>query len=123
MNNHYGKVEQFMLSLYEINTLLAKEDDKKPDIHTIVLPNDHDYLKIFEKANANELPPYCPSNYTILLTDMFKCPFGPLYFLSHPEFEELKCWLDKNVSKGFICTPSSHAAAPMFFVKKGDGLL
>jgi hypothetical protein len=32
VNNHYGKVEQFALSLYEINTALAKEDDKKPDI-------------------------------------------------------------------------------------------
>jgi hypothetical protein len=37
-NNHYGKVGQFTLSLYEINTTLAKEDDKKPDIYTIVLP-------------------------------------------------------------------------------------
>jgi hypothetical protein len=56
VNNCYSKVEQFTLSLYEINTVLAKEVDKKPDIHTIVLPKYHDYLKIFEKANANKLP-------------------------------------------------------------------
>jgi hypothetical protein len=61
-NNYYGKVEQFALSLYEINTALAKEDDKKPDIHTIVLPKYHDYLKIFEKANADKLPLHHPSD-------------------------------------------------------------
>jgi hypothetical protein len=91
MNNHYGKVEHFALSLYEINTVLAKEDDKKPNICTIVLPEYYNYLKIFEKANANKLPPHYPSDYTILLIDRFKLPFGPVYSLSHPELEELKC--------------------------------
>jgi hypothetical protein len=118
VNNHYGKVEQFALSLYEINTALAKEDNKKPDIHTIVLPEYHNYLKIFEKANANKLPPHCPSDHTIPLTDRFKPPFGPLYSLSHPELEELKCWLDENLSKVFIHTSSSPAATPILFVKK-----
>jgi hypothetical protein len=122
-NNRYGKVEQFALSLYEINTALAKEDDKKPDIRTIVLPEYHDYLKIFEKANANKLPLHHPSDHTILLTDRFKPPFGPLYSLSHPELEELKCWLDENLSKGFIRTSSSPTAAPSLFVKKGDSSL
>jgi hypothetical protein len=56
-NNLYGKVEQFALSLYRINTALAKDDDKKPDIYTIVPPKYHHYLKIFEKANANKFPP------------------------------------------------------------------
>jgi hypothetical protein len=123
VNNRYGKVEQFTLSLYEINTALAKEDDKKPDIHTIVPPEYHDYLKIFEKANADKLPPHRPSDHTIPLTDGVKPPFGPLYSLSHPELEELKHWLDKNLSKGFIRTSSSPAAAPILFVKKGDGSL
>jgi hypothetical protein len=116
-------VEQFTLSLYDINTALAKEDDKKPDIRTIVLPEYHDYLKIFRKANANKLPPHHPSDHTILLTDGLKPPFGPLYSLSYPKLEELKCWLDENLSKGFIRTLSSPTAAPILFVKKGDGSL
>jgi hypothetical protein len=116
-------VEQFALSLYEINTALAKEDDKKPDICTIVLPEYHDYLKISEKANANKLPLHHPSDHTILLPDGFKPPFGPLYSLSHPKLEELKYWLDKNLSKGFIHTSSSPTATPILFVKKGDGSL
>jgi hypothetical protein len=123
VNNHYGKVEQFTLSLYEINTRLAKDDVKEPDIHTIVLPKYHDYLKIFEKANAEKLPLHCPSDHIILLTDRFKHPFGPLYSLSHPELEELQCWLDKNLPKGFIHTSSSPTTTPILFIKKGDGLL
>jgi hypothetical protein len=111
------------MSLYEINTVLAKEDDKRPDINTIVLPQYHDYLKIFEKANTDKLPPHRPSDHTILLTDGFKPPFGPLYSLSCPELEELKCWLDENLSEGFICTSSSPDVTLILFIKKGDSLL
>jgi hypothetical protein len=89
-NTRYGKVEQFALSLYKINIALAKDDDRKPDIHAIVVPRYHDYLKIFEKPNANKLPPHHPSDHTIPLMDGFKLPFGPLYSLSYPELEELK---------------------------------
>jgi hypothetical protein len=116
-------VEQFTLSLYKINMVLAKEDNKKPNIHTIVLPEYHNNLKTFKKANANKLPLHCPSDYTILLMDRFKPPFGPLYSLYHPELEELKCWLDENLSKGFIHTSSPPATTPILFVKKGDGSL
>jgi hypothetical protein len=122
-NNQYGKVEQFTLSLYEINTALAKEDDKKPDIGTIILPEYNHYLKIFEKANADKLPLHHASDYTILLMDEFKHLFGHLYLLSHPKLEELKCWLDENLSKGFIRTLLSHATTPILLLKKGDGLL
>jgi hypothetical protein len=122
-NNRYGKVEEFALSLYEINIALAKEDDKKTDIRTIVPPKYHDYLKIFEKANTDKVPLHRPSNHTIPLTDRFKPLFGPLYWLSRPELEELKCWLDENLSKGFIHTSSSPTATPILFIKNGYGLL
>jgi hypothetical protein len=123
VNNRYGKVEQFTLSLYEINTALAKEDDMKPNIHTIVLPEYYDYLKIFEKANTEKLPLHCLSDHGIPVMDRFKPPFGPLYSLSHPKLKELKCWLDENLSTGFIPTSSSPTATPILFVTKGDSSL
>jgi hypothetical protein len=123
VNNHYGKVEQFALSLYQINTALAKKDDRKPNIHTSILPEYHDYLKILEKANADKLPLHCISDYTMLLIDGFKPLFGLLYSLSYPELEELKCWLDENMSKGFICTSSSPTTTLIWFVNKGDSSL
>jgi hypothetical protein len=123
VNNRYSKVEQFALSLYKINTTLAKEDNKKPDIPTIVPPKYYDYLKIFEKANADKLPLHCPSDQTIPLMDGFKPPFSPLHSSSYPELQELIYWLDENLSKGFICTSSSPTTAPILFVKKGDSSL
>jgi hypothetical protein len=102
---------------------LGKDDDQKPDIHTMVLPEYHHYLKIFEKANTNKLHIYSLSNHTILLMDSSKPPFGPLYLLSHPDLQEHKYWLDETLSKGFIHTSSSPTTTPILSVKKGDSSL
>jgi hypothetical protein len=55
--------------------------------------------------------------------DGFQPPFGQLYSLSRPELEELKRWLGENLSKVFIRTLSSPAAAQTLFIKKGHGSL
>jgi hypothetical protein len=102
------------LTLYEINTALAKEDDEKPNIRTIIPAKYYDYLKIFEKANADKLPLHHPSDHTIPLMDRFQPLFGPRYSLSHPELEELKYWSDENLSKGFIHISSSPTTPPLF---------
>jgi hypothetical protein len=122
-NKHYGNVEQFALSLNEINTALQEPKDDQPNIETIVPREYHKYLKIFEKVNADKLPPHRPCDHRIPLEDGFQPPFGPLYSLSRPELEELKRWLEENLSKGFIRASSSPAATPILFVKKGDGSL
>jgi hypothetical protein len=57
------------------------------------------------------------------LEEGFEPPFGLLYSLSPPGLEELKRWLEENLSKGFIHTSSSPAAALILFVNKGDGSL
>jgi hypothetical protein len=122
-NGRYGKVEQFALSLNEINTALQEPKDDNSNIKAIVHPEYHHYLKVFEKVNADKLPPHRPCNHKIPLEDAFQPPFGPLYSLSHPELEELKRWLEENLSKGFIRASSSPAAAPILFVKTEDGSL
>jgi hypothetical protein len=122
-NKHYGNVEQFALSLNEINTALQKPKHDKPNIESIVPHEYHKYLKIFEEVNANKLPPYCLCDHKIPLEDSFQPPFGPLYSLSRPELKELKTWLKENLSKGFIHTSSSPAAMPILFIKKGAGSL
>jgi hypothetical protein len=122
-NKHYGNVEQFALSLNEINTALQEPKDDKPNIEAIVPREYHKYLKIFEKVNANKLPPHRPCDYKIPLEEGFQPPFGPLYSLSRPELEELKRWLEENLSKGFIGASSLPATTPILFVKKGDGSL
>jgi cell shape-determining protein MreC len=37
-NNRYGKVKEFALSLYEINTTLAELKDTKAELNTILPP-------------------------------------------------------------------------------------
>jgi hypothetical protein len=122
-NKHYGNVEQFALSLNEINTALQEPKDDKPNIEAIVPCEYHKYLKIFEKVNANKLPPHRPCDHKIPLEQGFQPPFGLLYSLSCPELEELKRWLEENLSKGFIQASSLPAAALILFIKKGDSSL
>jgi hypothetical protein len=122
-NKRYGNVEQFALSLNEINTALQEPRDNKPNIESIIPREYHKYLKIFEKVNADKLPPHCLCDHKIPLADGFQPPFGPLYSLSRPELEELKRWLEENLSKGFIHASSLPAAMPILFIKKGDGSL
>jgi hypothetical protein len=122
-NKHYGNIEQFALSLNEINTTLQEPKDDKRNIDAIIPHEYHKYLKIFKTVNADKLPPHCPCDHKIPLEEGFQTPFGPLYSLSCPELEELKRWLEENLSKGFIRASSSPAARPILFVKKGHGSL
>jgi hypothetical protein len=122
-NKCYGNVEQFALSLNEFNTTLQETTNDKLDIKAIVPYEYHKYLRIFENVNANKLPLHCPYDHKIPLEDGFQPPFRPLYSLCCPELQELKRWLEENLSKGFIHTSSSPAITLILFIKKGDGSL
>jgi hypothetical protein len=89
-NKDYGNIEQFTLSLNQINTTLQELKDDKPNTEAIIPCEYHKHLKIFDKVNANKLPPHHPCNHKIPLEDGFQPPFGPLHSLSYPELEELK---------------------------------
>jgi hypothetical protein len=81
---------------------LQEPKDNNPNIKAIVPPEYHQYLKIFEKVNADKLPPHHPYDHKTPLEDGFQPPFGPLYSLSGLELEELKRWPEENLSNGFI---------------------
>jgi hypothetical protein len=66
---------------------------------------------------------YLPRDYTILLVEGYKPLFGPLYSLPQQDLEDLKYWLDENLSKGFIQTSTSTTTTIIWLVKKGDSLL
>lgn len=46
-----------------------------------------------------------------------------MYFLNRTELEALKTWLENNLSKGFIHSPSPPTGAPILFVKNSGGIL
>jgi hypothetical protein len=89
-SNRYGKVEQFTLSLLEINTALIANKENKPDIGTIITPEYCQYLKIFEKVNTDKSPLHHPGDHKLPLVEGFNPPSSPLCSLLCPELEELK---------------------------------
>jgi hypothetical protein len=66
---------------------------------------------------------YLPQDFTIALAEVFKHLCGPLYSLSHPEWEELKCWVDKKLTKGFSQTSARATTAAILSIKTGDSSL
>ena len=48
---------------------------------------------------------------------------GRMYSMSATELQEIRIWIEENLSKGFIRASSSSYASPILFVKKKDGLL
>ena len=50
-------------------------------------------------------------------------PWGPIYNLSPMDLEVLREYIDENLANEFIQHSRSPVGAPIFFVKKKDGLL
>ena len=61
-----------------------------------------DFVDVFEKKNADQLPEHRPYDCLIDLQEGTSPPFGPIYGLSEPELEALRTYLDENLEKGFI---------------------
>ena len=97
------------------------KDTKDPRL--LVPEHFHEFLHIFEKGKAQELPPHRTYDHSILLKPNSAPPFGPLYGMSHKELLVLKEYIEENLVKGFIRHSSSPTGAPVLFVKKADGSL
>ena len=80
-----------------------------------------EYLHAFSKKEANTLLKHGPQNHAIHLKEGAQAPAFTLYDMSHNEAQELCCYLDENLSKGFIWVSCSESAAPVLFVKKPEG--
>jgi len=81
-----------------------------------------DFVDVFEKINANQLPAHSPYDCSIDL-EGHSPPFGPIYGLSKPELQALRDYLTENLAKGFIQHSKFLAGTPILFVKKKDGSL
>jgi len=89
----------------------------------IVPPEYRNYVDVFSKAKASELPPHCNYNLKIDLEEGTSPPLGTLYSLSPVELSALQTFINENLNTGFICPTASSHAAPVLFVKKKDGSL
>lgn len=81
----------------------------------------HDFLDVFDRAQANVLPPHRPWDHPIDLQPGKHPPVARPYSMNQDELKVLREYLDKELSKGFIRVSKSPAAAPVLFVKKPNG--
>ena len=100
--------------------LEAYWQSKNVDPATLLPERYQEYLHAFSKE-ADTLPKHGPQNHAIHLKEGAQAPAFTLYDMSHNEAQELRCYLDENLSKEFIRASHSESAAPVLFVKKPEG--
>ena len=93
------------------------------DPRLLVPEHFHEFLHVFEKGKAQELPPHRTYNHSIPLKPDSAPPFGPLYGMSQKKLLVLKEYIEENLAKRFIRHSSLPTGAPVLFVNKADGSL
>ncbi|KJZ68122.1 hypothetical protein HIM_12487 [Hirsutella minnesotensis 3608] len=118
-------VRIFAASLKDIEKALAPK--KKSDPREKLPPHYHEYLSVFNRDQADQLPPHRPGcDHKIQLEKGAdgkekEPPWGPLYGMSREELIVLRKTLTELLDKGFIRASSSPASAPVLFVRKPGG--
>lgn len=100
-------IELFAITMKDIEKALSKSALTDPA--TRLPPKYHDFLDVFSKDLANELPPHRKSDHKIPLHPGTTPGYGPLYNMSREELQVLKKYLDEHLEKGFIRPSSSPA--------------
>lgn len=94
---------------------------KNADPKAFVPPPYHEFLDVFDRKQADHLPPHRPWDHPIDLQPGKSPPAARPYSMNHHELKALREYLDTELSKGFIRVSRSPAAAPVLFVKKPNG--
>jgi len=82
-----------------------------------------EFRSVFAKEDFDILPEHCKWDHAIELIPGVEPKSSKVYPLSPLEQAELNAFLEKNLHTGRIRPSKSPIAAPMFFIKKKDGLL
>jgi hypothetical protein len=118
----YRAVKNLQVFAIHVNLVNNKNPQLEPT--PVKLPEKYkDFVDVFEKNNANQLPAHRPYDCPIDLEEGHSPPFGPIYGLSEPELQALRDYLTENLAKGFVQHSKSLADSPILFVKKKDGSL
>ncbi|XP_073420982.1 coiled-coil domain-containing protein 24 isoform X1 [Dendrobates tinctorius] len=101
---------------------LAAAPRSPPDLPGLP-PGYSSYADVFDKKEAEVLPPHRPFDCPIELVPGSTPPRGRIYPLSPAETTAMSEYVQENLAKGFIRKSSLPAGAGFFFVKKKDGTL
>lgn len=124
-SNQKEKIQIFAVSLADIEKALAPK--KHSDPHEKLPNHYHDFLPLFDRTEADRLPPHRPGvDHAIPLEKEENSqdkarPWGPLYSMSREELIVLRRTLTELLDKNFIRASNSPASAPVLFVKKPGG--
>src|SRR6266481_5997305 len=89
----------------------------------MVLAQYHDFRDVFSKEAFDELPPWKAWGHAIDLTPETEPPCSQMFPLSPAEQKELDDFLQENLVNSCIRPSKSPMGAPVFSIKKKDGLL
>jgi len=118
----YRVAKNLQVFAIHINPTNNKNPQSKPKPIKL-LEKYKDFVDVFEKNKADQLPEHRPYDCPINLEEGHSPPFGPIYGLSEPKLQTLRDYLTENLAKGFVQHSKSPAGAPILFVKKKDGSL
>ena len=113
--------ELFVIATSAIQDKTDPDPTKHPDYPANIVPEAyHEYLPLFAKNEADQVPPHRYVDHEIPIGNN-KPPMGQMYSMSNSELAEVRKWITENLSKGFIRASSSSCASPILFVKKMYG--
>ena len=118
--------QEITIASATISTELAiaeKRTKDKLQIRNLVPREYHNYFTLFEEEERKDLPPYRHNGHKIELDPTKDILDKKLYPTKEKELEELRDYLGKNQSQGWIRESDSPVGAPILFVKKKDGSL
>jgi len=82
-----------------------------------------EFQSMFAKEDFSILPEHCKWDHVIELTPRAEPKLSKVYLLSPLEQAKLDAFLEENLCTGQIQPSKSPITAPVFFIKKKDGLL
>ncbi len=100
----------------------AQKAEESQPLEDMVLVQYCNFRDVFSKEAFDELPPWKTWDHAIDLTPGAELPHSQTFSLSPAEQKELNNFLHENLMNGHICPSKSHMGAPVFFIKKKDGL-
>ncbi len=125
-------VKTFAVTVSEIDRLITTAENKPEGFELshaealeqvkAKLPSEyHDYLDVFDRAMADQLPPHRSYDQKIELTGEGTPPRSRLYQMSGHKLQKVKEYLTEHLNKGFISSSSALYASPILFAEKKEG--
>jgi hypothetical protein len=108
----YRAAKNLQVSAIHVNPANNKNPQSKPT--PVKLPKKYkDFVDVFEKINADQLPAHSPYHCPIDLEEGHSPPFGPIYGLSNRNSKPCVITLLKTLPRGSFSIPSLQPA-PQF---------